>query len=56
MSDGTLWTLILAALLLALSAIAVVDMWRDGRKWGAITLANALWVVILIAIGVRLGP
>jgi hypothetical protein len=45
---------VLAVLALAAVARVVVDLWRHGRRWLAVAVSLAAWVILLIAVGWRM--
>lgn len=47
---------LVAIVILVLAGFAVIDMWRDGRKWAAIALSTALWCIALIVIALHSRP
>ena len=53
--SGNMFMDLVAIVLLVLAGFAVIDMWRDGRKWAAITLSAAFWCIVLIVIVVTIG-
>ena len=48
--SGNMFMDLVAIVLLVLAGFAVIDMWRDGHKWAAITLSTAMWVILLLVI------
>ena len=46
----------LAALLLLVAALVVIDLWRGGQRWLAAVLSAAAWTILVIVVALGIAP